>query len=168
MLCVGRCPCVLVKQGQLVCIGHVLSLEEKLEFPFYLPLSLVSHWIGDGRLGIVYANSSHAYCYKCWVTFPHACTHVEPGPGSGGARATTCGHECQFDFRGLLDLLHFFYFLFLFKNSVEIFRVELDTFKRIESARYNHSRMITDSPGLLQTERSADGYKYLSLHVSFT
>ena len=63
-------------------------------------------------------------------------------------------------FRGLLDLLHFVGFYFLFKNSVEIFRVELDPFKRIGSARCNHSHMITDSLGLLQTERSAEGYKY--------
>jgi len=43
-------------------VGHVLSLEEKLEFSSYLPLSLVSHWIGDRKLGSIYTNSSHAYC----------------------------------------------------------------------------------------------------------
>ena len=95
-----------------------------------------------------------------WATSPHARTRAEPnraGPGAGGARPRPADTNavCWASY-----ILLVFYFLFLFKNSVEIFRVELDPFKRIGSARCNHSRMITDSLGLLQTERSAEGYKY--------
>ena len=88
---------------------------------------------------------------------------TETGRAGCGWRApTTCGHECS-SIQGLVGpatFCWFFIFYFYLKNSVEIFRVKLDPFKRIGSARYNHSRMITDSLGLLQTERSAQGYKY--------
>ena len=93
---------------------------------------------------------------------PHPHTR-RTGPGRVRvARAHDLRTRMQFDSGACWTcyILLVFYFLFLFKNSVEIFRVELDPFKRVGSARCNHSRMITDSLGLLQTERSAEGYKY--------
>ena len=93
------------------------ELEEKLEFPSYLPLSLVPHWIGDGRLGSIYTNTSHAYCYECWA-MGHIPTRAhtrrsEPGRAGCGWRAPRPGDMNAVRFRGLLDLLHFvFYFLF--------------------------------------------------------
>ena len=43
------------------------ELKGKLEFSSYLALVLVPHLIGDGMLGSIYTNSSHAYCYGCWA-----------------------------------------------------------------------------------------------------
>ena len=77
---------------------------------------------------------------------PHTRARAEPsraGPGAGGVRPRPADTNAV-RFRGLLRF---------FGNS-------WDPFKRIGSARYNHSRMITDSLGLLQTERSAEDYKY--------
>ena len=94
-------------------------MEAKLEFPSYLSLSLVPHWIGDGRLGSIYTNSSHAYCYECWA-MGHIPTRVRTrrtgpgraGPGSGGARPRL-GDTNAVRFRGLLNLKLFFDFSFL-------------------------------------------------------
>ena len=95
-----------------------------------------------------------------WATSPHARTHAEPNRAG-------CGWPRPVDtnvvrFRGLLDLLHFcwFFIFYFYLKFCWDFRVELNPFKRIESARCNHSRMITNSLGLLQTERFAEGYKY--------
>ena len=43
------------------------ELEGKLEFPSYLTLVLLPYWIGDGRFGSIYINSSYFYCYECWA-----------------------------------------------------------------------------------------------------
>ena len=66
------------------------ELEGKLEFPSYLTLVLFPYWIEDGRLGSIYINSSHAYCYEYWVMghIPTRASTREPsrtGTGSGGA-----------------------------------------------------------------------------------
>ena len=154
------------------------ELEGKLEFPSYLPLSLVSQWIGDGRLGSIYTYSSHAYCYECWA-IGHIPTRARTrrtelgraGPGRVRvARAHDLWTRMQFDSGACWTCYIFlgFYFLFFYLKFCWDCRIELDSFKRIRSARYNHSRMITDSLRLLQTERSAEGINTIYLHVSFT
>ena len=67
----------------IIVVGYVSNLEGKLEFLSYLALVLVPHWIGDGRLSNIYTNSSHVYCYECWVR-GHIPTRVRArrtGPG---------------------------------------------------------------------------------------
>ena len=81
-------------------VGHVLSLEGKLEFPSYLPLSLVQYWLGDGRLSSIYTNSPLmpiVMRIRPWTTSPHVCAHAEPGRVRvRAARAhDPCGHECS-------------------------------------------------------------------------
>ena len=104
------------------------ELEGKLEFSSYLPLSLVPHWIGDGKLGSIYTNTSHAYCFECWA-MGHIPTRAhtrrnEPGRVGCGWRApTTYGHKCN-SFQGLVGpatFLFIFYFLFLFKILLRFF-----------------------------------------------
>ena len=74
-------------------VGFVLNLEKKLEFPSYLALVLVPHWIGDGRLSSIYILTSLMPIVMSvgpWVTSPHARIHAESNwaePGAGGARA---------------------------------------------------------------------------------
>ena len=102
-----------------VAVGCVLSLEGKLEFFSYLALVLVPHWIGDRRVGSIYINSSHGYCYECWAmghipTRAHT-RRTEPGRAGCGWRApTTCGHECN-SIQGLVGpatfLLVFYFYL---------------------------------------------------------
>ena len=82
-------------------VGCVLNLEGKLEFPSYLALILIPHWIGDGRLGgIPTPLMPIIMSVGPWATSPHACTHAETGParagfefGFGWRAPTTCGHE---------------------------------------------------------------------------
>ena len=64
-------------------VVHVLSLGGKLEFLYYLSLSLVPHFIENGSLGGIYTNSSHDHCYECWAmgyipTRTHTC-RIDPG-----------------------------------------------------------------------------------------
>ena len=97
----------------------VFELEGKLEFLSYLTLVLVPYWIGDERLGSIYTNSSHAYCYECWAV-SHILTRAhtrrtEPGRVGCGWRApTTCGHECS-SIQGLVGPATFFVFYFYLK-----------------------------------------------------
>ena len=140
------------------------ELEGKLEFPSYLPLSLVPHWIGDGRLGSIYTSFSHTYYYECWA-MGHIPTRAYIRRTAPDRVRVASAHDLrtrmQFDSGACWTCYIFVGFLFLFYlKFCWDFQVELDPFKRIGSARCNHSRMITDSPGLLQTERSAEGYKY--------
>ena len=94
-----------------------VELEGKLEFPSYSPLSLVPHWIGHGRLGSIYTNTSHAYCYECWAmghipTRAHT-RRTEPGRAGCGWRApTTCGHECS-SIQGLVGPATFCFLFFI-------------------------------------------------------
>jgi len=80
------------------------NLEEKLEFPSYLDLVLVPHWIGDGRLSNISSNSSHAYCYECWALgYIPTCARApnRTGPGRGRvARAHNQRTRTQFDSGG--------------------------------------------------------------------
>ena len=101
-------------------IGCVLNLEEKLEFPSYLVLVLVPHWIGGGRLGSIYTNFSHAYCYECWamghIPIRARARRTEPGRAGFESRApTTCGHEYS-SIQGLVGPATFFwFFIFILK-----------------------------------------------------
>ena len=85
----------------------VFELEGKLEFPSYLALVLVPHWIRDGRLGSIYTNSSHAYCYECWAMghIPTRARTRRTGPGAGGARPRPADTNAV-RFRELLNLKH--------------------------------------------------------------
>ena len=98
-------------------VGHVLSLEEKLEYRSYLALILVPHWIGDERLSSIYTNSSHTYCYECWAmaTSPHTrAPRTKPGrPECGWRASTTCGHECN-SIQRLVRLATFFWFFIFY------------------------------------------------------
>ena len=90
------------------------ELEGKLEFPSYLALVLVPHWIGDERLDNIYILTLPMPIVMSvgpWATSPHARTRAEPiraRPGAGGARPRPADTNAV-RFRGLLDLLHFFY-----------------------------------------------------------
>ena len=93
------------------------ELEEKLEFPTYLPLNLVPHWIGDGRLGSIYTNTSHAYCYECWAmghipTRAHT-QRTEPGRVRV-ARAHDLRTRMQFD-SGACWTCYILFFIFYLK-----------------------------------------------------
>ena len=95
-------------------VGCVLNLEGKLEFSSYLTLVLVSHWIGDVRLGSICTNSFHAYCYECWA-MGHILTRAraEPNRAEFGLRApTTRRHECS-SIQGALEPETFFDFSIL-------------------------------------------------------
>ena len=151
----------------------VFELEEKLEFTSYLTLVLVPHWIGDGRLGSIYTNSSHAYCYECWAlaTSPHAHTRAEPTRAGCGWRApTTCGYECS-SIQGLVGpatFCWFFYFLFLFKKfcwefSGRVGPVQENRICTLQALAHDHifSQVVTN-------EKMQRVINTLSLHVSFT
>jgi len=86
------------------------ELEGKLEFPSYLPLSLVPYWIGDGRLVVYIPTPLMPIVMSVgpWATSPHA---RRTGPGAGGARPRPADTNAV-RFRSLLDLLHFVGFLF--------------------------------------------------------
>jgi len=70
------------------------ELEGKLEFPSYLDLVLVPHWIGDVRLGSIYTNSSHAYFYECWA-MGHISTRVDTRRTRPGLVRVACAHDLQ-------------------------------------------------------------------------
>ena len=74
----------------------------KLEFSSFLSLNLVPHWIGDRRFSSIYTNSSHVYCYECWV-MGHIPTRARAEPNRAGlgqvrvARAHDLRTRMQFD-----------------------------------------------------------------------
>ena len=76
------------------------ELEENFEFSSYLSLSLVSHWIGDGRLGSIYTNSPMLIVMNVgpWATSSHARTHAELGQVRV-ARTRDLRTRMQFDSR---------------------------------------------------------------------
>ena len=75
-------------------VGCVLNLEEKLEFSSYLALVLVPHWIGGGRLGSIYVNSSHAYCYECWA-MGHIPTRARTRRTEPGRVRVACAYDLR-------------------------------------------------------------------------
>ena len=143
--------------------------RENLSFPPFV-FVLVPHWIGDERLGGIYIKTSHAYCYECWA-MGHIPTRANT-PNRAGRVQVVRAHDLrtrmQFDSGACWTCYIFLLVFYFYLKFCWDFRVKLDPFKRIGSACCNYSRMITDSPGLLQTERSVEGYKYLISAWFFT
>ena len=94
-------------------VGCVPILEGKLEFPSYLALVLVPHWIGDGRLSSIYTNFSLAY----HIPTRARTRRIEPGMVRV-ARAYDPRTRMQFDSGVLEPEIFFLVYPFYFKKSV--------------------------------------------------